>query len=430
MQDGCQIAGGLLRGNIFIILTSCFAALFLVACQSAVQELDTIAPVIATVVPTQSTLPVVTPEPSFPAPLLVWLPDALVAPQEPVADAIFKQQLREFEDSEFGILVDWRAKSSHGDGSVISTLRSAQEVAPSAIPDLVLLKREQLAVAAADGLIQEWQSLPTGLISDIPEVALSGGEYSGLLYGFPYSLTFRHLAYDEQKWSPENADFSYAALLQGQQTTIAMPLSDYASLRSWFEQQLASDADGKLAVSTVEEARSLLEEIFAFYEIAISEGILVDWEKFDDGTTLWPITSDDYLSRQAAGESVHYAPIPSSEGSALAIWDGWYWALPNPDPERKNYARRLALWMSDAPNQTAYLKAILGIPARLSTLSVAAEGDYEHFLLASMVANGQTQFTKLESQNSIHSNFESLIRREINTAEALAAIFAPLEPEP
>ena len=210
-----------------------------VACGQTNDEVGAL-PIVATPgAPMNTAIPTLPPVPVETAPLLFWLPAALTAPQDEVAGAIFEQSIRDFENSDQDVLVDWRIKAADGVGGILSTLRNAYEVAPAAIPDVMLLRREELALAAEAGLIHAWPDVPPELIADIPPAALVGGELNGARFGLPYSLILTHLVYDAETTTSEASNFSYAAILERNQP-IELPLEESALIRELLVTQYLS----------------------------------------------------------------------------------------------------------------------------------------------------------------------------------------------
>ena len=73
----------------------------------------------------------------------VWLPDGLYAAEDDDAVAVLEDQIERFNRMNAQYDVELRLKPDSGTGSILTTLIAAQPVAPSAIPDLVLLLRQR-----------------------------------------------------------------------------------------------------------------------------------------------------------------------------------------------------------------------------------------------------------------------------------------------
>ena len=400
-----------------------------VACGQTNDEVGAL-PIVATPgAPMNTAIPTLPPVPVETAPLLFWLPAALTAPQDEVAGAIFEQSIRDFENSDQDALVDWRIKAADGVGGILSTLRNAYEVAPAAIPDVMLLRREELALAAEAGLIHAWPDVPPELIADIPPAALVGGELNGARFGLPYSLILTHLVYDAETTTSEASNFSYAAILERNQP-IELPLEESALIRELLVTQYLSAREMMGADSAQPYLPAALEELFAFYEFAFSLKIILSQADVEQRASAWLTTSDEYLRRRAKGDLLGYAPIPSSRGNELALVDAWYWVLPNAGMERQQIARAFALWMLDAAQQRDYLSAVAALPARQSALTAKDSSNYERFAQAALARAPQTRSDDDALAAVILRNFVALAQGEIGTEEALAAIAAQYEPQP
>ncbi|MGV2436409.1 MAG UNVERIFIED_CONTAM: hypothetical protein LVT10_17195 [Anaerolineae bacterium] len=78
------------------------------------------------------------------------------------------EHLEAFAQTENGVSVKVRTKRVSDVGGIMSTLRTAREVAPSALPDMTLLRRQDLLDAVQRGLVQPLDGLvPTSMIDDL-----------------------------------------------------------------------------------------------------------------------------------------------------------------------------------------------------------------------------------------------------------------------
>src|SRR5690606_38676403 len=150
--------------------------------------------------PDLSTTPIVaeTPPPAQQTiTLTVWTRPEIVPNSEEPGSAALLEQLTAFDaqHAELNLLVE--AKASTGQGGALSYLRSGRNVAPSILPDLLLLPAVQLGEAAGEGLVYPLDSLLSEeMTGALYPAARALGQVDGVTYGYPYALTnVQHLVY-------------------------------------------------------------------------------------------------------------------------------------------------------------------------------------------------------------------------------------------
>ena len=125
----------------------------------------------------------------------IWLPDALYPLDSRQA---INSEFADFEEDS-NISIDFRPKlytsSTNPSYDFVKQLELTQNVAPSAMPDLVLMRREDVARAIQLNLVVPLDDqLPIALL-DMPDSQLAFGTFNGRLYGLPYLLDVQHMIY-------------------------------------------------------------------------------------------------------------------------------------------------------------------------------------------------------------------------------------------
>lgn len=232
-------------------------------------------------------LPVVTETPtpiSSPVPtavnqrsLTIWWPDVLVPTTSDQPLPLY-EQLEAFAQTENGVQVKVRVKRVSDVGGIMATLRTAREVAPSALPDMTLLRRQDLLDAVQRGLVQPLDGLvPTSMIDDLYNGTLQLGlvqplpSEEGRLYGFPYSLNFIHMVYENGYPLTQP---SYATFLEHEIPFLLATQEVTAGINPVFLTQYLKaggrvNADGSLHID--EDA---LSQTLNFYEQAVTLGLI------------------------------------------------------------------------------------------------------------------------------------------------------------
>src|SRR5690606_19284932 len=129
-----------------------------------------------------------------------------------------------FEAVEDNIDVRIRLKKASDVGGILQTLRSAALVAPGALPDLALLRRADLMVAAGAGLIHPLDNTAIASITeDLHPAVLELGTVNNQLVGLGYTVDVAHLAVPADVMPEEsNAAWTFEAVL-GRGGTLLFP---------------------------------------------------------------------------------------------------------------------------------------------------------------------------------------------------------------
>ena len=130
-------------------------------------------PMTETPTPVSSPVATVVNQPS----LTIWWPDVLMPTVEDQPLPLY-EQLEAFAQTENGVQVKVRVKRVSDVGGIMATLRTAREVAPSALPDMTLLRRQDLLdavhVRGKRGHDDALGCLAKGTIKGRDQVALAG----------------------------------------------------------------------------------------------------------------------------------------------------------------------------------------------------------------------------------------------------------------
>ena len=411
-----------LRFGLVVLLT-----LFMVSCDQVNESDPQLTVEEVTITPDRLALPTLIPEPLESKPLLLWIPDVFTQSED--VQEMLKRFIRNFENIEDEILVDWRIKAREGIGGNLSRLRNALEVATTAVPDLMLMRRNEMMIAMDEGLLHEWLEIPEDLLSDLPDLFLVKGEDNGRLYGIPYAITLTHLAYDSGLDREPPLIFSYEDILD-KEVSIAYPLEDDMVMREILITQLSNSDEILNEDANSAELLAALQEIFTYYETATASGIIFNSQDEEPDNSAKVITSDEFLQRVREGNTIRFAPIPNQSGMEMALVDTWYWVLPKADIARRQFAQRFMLWMMNETRLSEYLSLIGTLPARLSLYSAATLDSYSQFV--------HTSLTKIEKPilfdesvgNLIYRNFQAILQGEVSSREALQEVEVLLQENP
>ncbi len=327
----------------------------------------------------QTTTPTPGDETGNPATLVVWWPESLAPEGDTEIEALLLEQFRIFEEVEEGnVTVEFRRKAVNEPGGIMPTLQTASSVAPGALPDLALIRREDLLNAEQNGLVQSLEGYVTSAVISDLDSALQLGRVGDTLYGLPYLLEIQHIVY---RTDVNNlpTDWSFAGVL-AREEAIVFPANRVSGvLDEFFVQYL--DAGGRLSwdgeLMLISDA---LESTLSFYQSAREAGIisenvldysspsdyLVDFSAGTIGAGVFG--SSVYLALLDEGQNVHLAPIPTQSGNASTVLNGWVWVMTTPDVERQTLASRFLAALMDAGWQGQYASSLHMLPSQLTVL--------------------------------------------------------------
>lgn len=187
-----------------VISAAVLISLLLAACASlssnAPNAVETLSPVFApstTPQSTATTTPEPTEVPTGPRTLVIWWPEPLAPRENADAAEVLSEQISAFERAYGDVQVQFRLKLARDTGGIMQTLRAASGgIAPGALPDLTLIRREDLLAAAQAGLIQPIEDeIPPAFLGDLYTAGVELGQVNRQLYGIPYMLDVQHMAY-------------------------------------------------------------------------------------------------------------------------------------------------------------------------------------------------------------------------------------------
>lgn len=446
-----------MKRRIFALLWLLFflPVALLVACDREAAEITPEA--IPTATSPAQTIPVPTPEPATTPivgetpsaaqqtiTLTVWTrPDVLPSTEEPGGAALL-EQLTAFDaqHAELNLLVE--AKTSSGQGGALSYLRTGRTVAPSVLPDLLLLPAAQLAEAAAEGLVYPLDAvLSAEMAGALYPAARALGQVEGVTYGYPYALTnVQHLVYDTAAIT-RTLPATWSQLLGAEGATrLIFPAAGQDGARLTLQLYLAAggalrSGSGQIALETepLTAALSQLEQAYAggriLPESATATTLEQTWQIFQNSTANIVLSDATTYQRldQPAGRYA-FALLPGFE-AALPLRSGaLLWVVTTPDPVRQGLALELVDWLTAPPNLAAWSYAADAVPARPDALALWPAGDTHAAFLRRMLPDARPYPAEASPTllAALVEATENVISGVQPAAEAAAAAAAALNP--
>lgn len=295
----------------------------------------------------------------------VWVPPQFDPQNGTPSGELFKSRLEEYSSQNPSLTIDVRVKDLSGPGSILNTLRTAQEAAPGALPDVIAIPRALMEKTAEEELIipfgeyaaffeeKSWYSFADQLTV-----------YNEKTYGIPFAADI--LVYAYQSGSFENPPGTWEELLSTSQAMI-FPASDSDALVTLAFYESLGGEFAQLNDAYLVDRTPILE-VLTFYQQAHQEEVMPFWlTQFETDQQAWNAYTERRYTQvitwsssflQANAPNTSLAALPTSNGKAFSYTTGWVWSLVDKGSEQVDVGvqfidffteeRYLAEWTTEA----------------------------------------------------------------------------------
>ena len=304
--------------------------------------------------------------------LTIWIPPLLGF--DTPAGSMLNEHLANFETAHNHIDINIRVKENDGPSGILETLSSASLVAPSTLPEIVLLDPTTLNTAALKGLIE-----PLDQIIQSPQTpewypfAIEAAFVDSTFYGLPFMSEAEAFAYRKESFESEPKDL--AELLSSAET-ILFPLGDQTSkftLIQYFSSggELVDD-NGSPVVDV-----AILTDLLTFYLSAKEAGQLPlyslqlqyaedTWFALTEANTNAAVIPVEVLRDALTGNSYSVSPWPTYDGSGVIPTRTFCWAVVSKDESIYDPISQVLQWLHD-PEFLGKMSETLGMLPVTST---------------------------------------------------------------
>lgn len=359
------------------IMVGLFILVILLAncAQSPIQETNSTPEPPST--PTDSLIPTQESTQSAPEPtiLRLWVPPQFDPASDTPSGNLLQERLEQYTAQRPDIRIETRVKASSGSGGLLDSLSSANAAAPMVVPDLILLPRSSLEIAALKGLLFPYDGLTSTLNdSDWYPYAQELGQIQTSTFGLPFAGNALVSLYRPSEIEMPATDW-LSALEVGQPIAFPaaeeeayFPLAEYLSTGAPIQ-----DADGRPFLDI-----AALTDVLNFFQEAESAGVMPFWltQFTNDEQSLQAYTENQvnttvtwinrYLSTLPGDTAA--APIITQDGTPFTLASGWVWALSNPQTERHAVSVDLAEFLTDSGFLSEWSETAGYLPPRASAL--------------------------------------------------------------
>ena len=328
-----------------------------------------------------------TPEESFPIQLTMWTIEQISPQAEGEAGNILVKGLKAFEDTHPDVQISVVLKNESGKGSVLDYLRTASQVAPDVLPDLVVLNTVDLTALARAGLVVPLNGrVSSTLAKDLLPGARAAGSVDNQLVGIPFEMDVEHLIYNTNKLVTAPMDWTDVI---SSNTTYVFPAKGRNGLvnDAFLIQYLAlggrlQDDEGQPFID-----KQSLRAVLGYYRQGTEQGVIPpDVLSIATPDDIWPsyvaaevgmahVSSHRFLTDREVLRSTQFAAIPTSDGVSLTIGRGHALAVVTRDPTRQSLALSLVEYLMAPDNNVEWNQARAYLPTRYAVFDAIGESD-------------------------------------------------------
>jgi ABC-type glycerol-3-phosphate transport system substrate-binding protein len=317
----------------------------------------------------------------------VWCPPLFAPGETTGASRVLAAQAEEFAAAYPDYRLDWVVKPPNGAGNILEFLRSARDVAPAILPDIVILEDRELEAAARDGLLQPLDSLMSeDLRSDLFNASLEAGYVDHQWYGIQFETDIAHLIYNTTlvdaaplTWTDvisESIPYAFPAGGDAGQANDVFLIQYLARGGKLTDDAGAPFVDEAFVRDVLSfYARGLAAELFpqAIAEMSTDEEVV---SSLTDGeAAICTIHSDFYLGTRDQLRNTGFATIPTWNGTRATVGDGHVLAIVTSEPARQAAAKSAVDWFLEPTRLVAWARAAGHLPTRISAIDLWGAND-------------------------------------------------------
>lgn len=326
--------------------------------------------------------------------LNIWFVEEISPENDTPDGTILAEQLAAYDTGHLNLTLNVENKTPSGQGGTLSYLRTGRGVAPSVLPDLVVLPTGLLPTAAAENLIYPLDELISQeMKDDLFPAAASLARPEGQVFGYPFALwNLTHAAAASEAFG-EAIPTTWDDLLDADDATFIFPGAGSSGAEFVLQLYLASggsltDEAGQpsLDVEVLTEALSHFTRgrIRGLIPLQSSNMTAFDqsWEALRNGTANMAQTdSEQFLGELETGPEYRFADLPGAEESLVPLVRGHAYAISTPDPVRQALVAELLGWLAEGSNLGEWSLAAMTLPARRSAFEEwPQDNEYVSFL--------------------------------------------------
>lgn len=368
--------------------------------------------------------------------LVIWAPDFFEAKPDAAPGNVLQAVYHQFEQANPGVHIDVHIKAESGAAGIFNYLRSAQRVAPTILPDLVLLDTQYLWQIAELDLVHPITFDDLGQNANFYPFALNAVTFKQQPYGIPYTADVLHVVYDAKVFTTTPS--TWATVLATKQSYL-FPAGIQDSL---YDESLLLQyvgAGGQLLesgeINNLDAAKALL----TFLAQGTASGVIPDkvvnlsslnanWAAFTNAPVgLANVSASLYLSQPKPHDNLNFGVVPTLIGQDVTIARTWAFAVLTTDPERRQLAFRLINGFLNSSVQGRWSQLANHLPTSAAAWAVWTNTDpYHEFLrhqleVATAIPSGRPF---ADFANRLQDAQQEVLHGQLSPDDALAQLQA------
>lgn len=282
-----------------------------------------------------------------PVTITLWIPDNFAITAREQVQKLLDDRIRAFTQTNPDIKVDLRYKNIGTQENMMELLNTTSRVAPNILPDIVLLHRNDMEIAALKGLLVPMDAYVVNSEANEPYRGYSSlGKLQGSLFGLPAAgdaLILIGAKPNSPQYSGWDEIFSSGTEIgtnfsdPGSTTAVAL----YISAGGLLVDESGKPHLDKEALTKLVTTIRLAKEHSVFPEWTVLSSDWVDVSKhFQSGDPNFEI---NWYSSARSSNLIDYSfqALPGLDTKPATVLTGWYWSVANPAPERQAACRKL-----------------------------------------------------------------------------------------
>jgi multiple sugar transport system substrate-binding protein len=330
----------------------------------------------------------VSPAPSDVLTLTMWTTEAFSPLQDDLGSQLLRQQVSEFTAENPQIAIDFVLKKAYGKGGIRDFLETTGAVVPQRLPDLAILDIVDVPALAGEGLLRPLETLVSQELQDgLFPFAAEGCTVEDHLVGIQFKADLFHLAFNSQVL--EAPPLTWEQVLSGTASYV-FPAGGEDGERvnqPFWLQYLALGEDGsRLDAETILD-KDRLNEVFQYYRQGVDAKVIPSlvldyrteadtWSAYLSGEAVMAdVSSLRYLSSRSGLHDTGFAQVPTRDGRAFSLAEGWAVVIVAADQDRQAASARFLEWLLRPENNGAWTRATDRLPATRQALATWDQSD-------------------------------------------------------
>jgi ABC-type glycerol-3-phosphate transport system substrate-binding protein len=361
------------------------------------------------------------------------VPEFLDPYNETVGGSALTSQLNAFTDENENVQVEVIAKRDTGPGGLLNLLTTAVDVAPAVLPDVIVLNKADMQIAANAGLVHPANEISVSW-SDFYPFAVAGMDVENDdVYGLPFIADADHMAYRID--IADSPPISWTAVLTHEYTMIfpagsSEALADDALLAAYIGSGgSVFDEEGQAILD-----RLYLEQVYAFFFDMIAQGLIdtdralnlpdaeAAWSLYQEGLgSLSPVTWGLYWQNPIQGSRPVW--MPNALEKPVAIVRNWSLAVVTADPNRQQAAFELIAWLVDPRHMSELSRSALLLPTRRHAVRIWGFLPEDQLFINTLLENGVPALpleVDIPVRRALQFGLVAVLRQDVLTPEEAA----------